>query len=251
VYVSLTVLLIGSSARAAENKALLLESDPDSFFEAPDHDAFHKELGTQMTVEAWVYVKNQAGERMIVNKEDSWEFAVIDGILQSALRPAGAEWEWLSSGLLIPMEEWTHVAITWDGTNVRMYADGKEGNPGPKAGKELNATGDTFKVGRRVRGDATHSIFDGLVDEVRVSKVIRYEGDYAIPVSGFEPDDDTVALYHFDEEVGGTIKDFSKNGVHGKLMGNARLVPSEAPTLLAIEAYGSLVTLWGRLRVSY
>ncbi len=157
----------------------------------------------------------------------------------------------MNSGIQIPAEQWTHVAITWDGTNVGMYADGKEGNPSVKAGNALNATADTFKAGRRERGGDTHSIFDGLIDEVRVSKVIRYDGDYAVPIEAFEPDGDTVALYHFDEETGGEIRDFSKNGVDGKLMGDATLVFSDAPTVLAVEARGKLATRWGKIKANY
>ncbi len=81
-FVALIILAVGLSAYAAQNNALLLESDPESFFEAPDHDAFHNDPGTEMTADAWIYVKNQAGERMILNKEDSWEFGVIDGVFQ-------------------------------------------------------------------------------------------------------------------------------------------------------------------------
>ena len=100
-----------------------------------------------------------------------------------------------------------------------------------------------------MRGDAvSHSIFDGLVDEVRVSKVVRYKGKYEVQQRAFEPDDDTVALYHFDEEVGGKIKDFSKSGVDGKLVGKAKLVPSNAPTVLPVEARSKLATVWGRLK---
>ena len=44
-----------TSVAASQNMALELKSDPKSFFEAPNHDVFHKELGNQMTVEAWFF----------------------------------------------------------------------------------------------------------------------------------------------------------------------------------------------------
>ena len=53
-----------------------LKSDLKSFFEAPNHDVFHKELGNQMTVEAWIFVTDMAGERVVINKENSWEFGI-------------------------------------------------------------------------------------------------------------------------------------------------------------------------------
>ena len=78
----------------AANNAVLLEGDPDSFFEAPNNDVFHNALGNQLTVEAWVFVNDQAGERMVVNKEDSYELGVIDGVFQAALNGGGG---WVGS----------------------------------------------------------------------------------------------------------------------------------------------------------
>ena len=237
-----------TSVAASQNMALELKSDPKSFFEAPNHDVFHKELGNQMTVEAWIFVTDMAGERMVVNKEDSWEFAAIDGFFQSALNGGGG-WAWFNSAIQIKNKEWTHVAMTWDGKNVRMFVNGKEGAKSPTAGKSLNATDSTFKVGRRVRGNAVlHSIFDGLVDEVRISKTIRYNGNYKVPQEGFEPDNDTVALYHFDEQVGRKIRDFSKSRVNGNLMGKAKLVPSKAPTDLSVKVHGKVTVTWGKVK---
>ena len=40
--------------------------------------------------------------------------------------------------------------------------------------------------------------FDGIIDEVRISKIARHATDFT-PPSRFEPDKDTLALYHFDE----------------------------------------------------
>jgi hypothetical protein len=243
-----TVLWLTAFVDAAQNQALLFESDPDSFFEVADNDVFHKALGIQMTVEAWVFMTLQGAENMVANKEDSWEFAVNNGLLQSAVQPAGQAWEWHDSGLKVNLKEWTHLAITWNGKEIGMFVNGKAGNKGPKAGNALNATGATFKVGRRERGGDTHSIFDGLIDEVRVSKTIRYQGDFDVPLEAFEPDNDTLALYHFDEEVNGTVKDFSRSGVDGQMRGKIKLAPSDAPTALSVEASGKLATLWGSLK---
>ena len=58
----------------------------------------------------------------------------------------------------------------------------------------------------------------GDVDEVRVSSIIRYRDNFT-PKRRFEPDDDTVALYHFDEGHGDELKDSSGNNRHGKVVG--------------------------------
>jgi hypothetical protein len=44
---------------------------------------------------------------------------------------------------------------------------------------------------------------------VRVSNIVRYSGSFIPPNEPFITDDNTVALYHFDEGVGNTIGDSS------------------------------------------
>ena len=250
-YTFAIIFLAGSYASAApQNMALELKSNPNHFFEAPDNPVFHQKLGNTLTVEAWVFSMDMAGERMIINKEDSYETALRNNGLYDTALNGGGGWDWHSSSLKVKKEEWAHVATTWDGLVVLMYVNGKKSSAKKEiAGNALNVTSSTFKVGRRVRGEPSHSIFFGLIDEVRVSKGLRYTKDFDLPLGALEPDDDTMALYHFDEAVGKTIKDHSKNGVDGKLVGDAQLVRIDLPnTQQAIEARGKLATIWGRLK---
>jgi hypothetical protein len=62
------------------------------------------------------------------------------------------------------------------------------------------------------------SFFQGVIDEVRISTRARYDRDFT-PQARFEADDDTLALYHFDEGQGDLAKDSSGNGHDGKIVG--------------------------------
>jgi Concanavalin A-like lectin/glucanases superfamily len=264
----------------AAQMALKLEGDPGSYFAAPDNDGLDKAIGSALTIEAWINpaitVEENGAEMMILNKEDSYEMADVTDTFQVALRPADvgsdtAGWEYWDSGVSIPVNTWTHVAATWDGTTIRTFINGKfamsfeklgpDGNKGTLSFENGSSGGKaTLKVGRRGRGDDRHSIFNGLIDEVRISKVLRYtEAGFTVPTKAFEPDADTVALYHFDEastaaadlqalkdkfgalgqtddngdgdldpltDVVGVVKDSSPLGNHGALTGpKATLVP--------------------------
>lgn len=225
----------------AAQMALKLEGDTESFFEAPDHPSLDGALGSVFTVEAWVNPVQNTGDPnglegfMIVNKEDSYEIAIVEETFRAAVKPDDPEtWTFHDSEAPVPVNTWTHVAMTWDGTMVRTFANGKfllafewAGPDGAKG--VLNDTDATLKVGRRDRGGETHAIFSGLIDEVRISKVLRYtEAGYAVPGKAFAPDADTVALYHFDEAVDGVVKDASPLGNHGKSLNKAVLVPVAA-----------------------
>jgi hypothetical protein len=204
----------------AAQMVLKLEGDPESFFAAPDNPSLDQEIGSALTVEAWVNpavtIEENGLEMMIVNKEDQYEAAIVSGAggddFQVAVFPAGNSWTYHDSEVAIPVNTWSHVAFTWDGTMVRLFVNGKFANAhewaGPDGAKGVLNTDEgasggkaTLKVGRRGRGDAErHSIFNGLIDEMRISKSLRYtEAGYTVPGKAFVPDADTVALYHFDE----------------------------------------------------
>jgi len=251
-FITIVAILVSLCQVAmAANMALKLEGDPESFFEAPDNDSFDGNIGDQLTVEAWVNPGKADGENMILNKEDCYEIAVINGTFQVAIQPAGAGWEWVAENAgPVSAGEWTHVAATYNGAEIKTYVNGKQYSTFAKSGV-LNNSPDTFKVGRRTRGGETHSIYTGLTDEVRISKVVRYTADFAVPTKPFEPDDDTVALYHFDEADGTVVKDASKNGNHGNLVKDAVLVPADTPIeypVTAVQAAGKLAITWGEMK---
>jgi hypothetical protein len=172
---------------------------------------------------------------MILNKEDQYEIASVTDTFQVAIRPADVGdsvgvWEYWDSGVTIPPNTWTHVAATWDGTTIRTFVNGKfamgfeklgpDGNKGTlNIAHGASAGKATLKIGRRGRGDAErHSIFNGLIDEVRVSKGLRYtEAGYTVPAVAFTPDADTVLLLHFDE---GSTAAADLQAVQDKFMAN-------------------------------
>lgn len=214
----------------ASNMALELKGDAESFFEVPDHDSLDANLADHFTVEAWVKPYDVNGEHIILNKEDAYEIAVIDGKFMVAVQPQGGSWAWIDSGVEIPVNEWTHVALTYDGTNVSLFVNGKLATQSDQWPGVVNNSLDTLKVGRRTRGTpGVHSIYIGLVDEVRISKIVRYTNDFAVPTTGFLPDADTVALYHFDAAAGDLVQDASPAANHGNLRKNAPLIPADTP----------------------
>ena len=88
--------------------------------------------------------------------------------------------------------------------------------------------------------------FAGYIDEVRISKVARYNiaKRNFTPRTKFKNDAKTVALWHFDEPRGTrAFSDASGNAYH--LMGKNG---AETGGTLAVEAEGKLATIWGRLK---
>jgi hypothetical protein len=68
-------------------------------------------------------------------------------------------------------------------------------------------------------GNPTRS-FGGQIDEVRLLKTVRYTNEF-VPAQRFEPDEDTVVLYHLDASVGPYVVDSASNGTTARLVGGA------------------------------
>src|SRR6266536_1146476 len=97
----LSVCALPRAGNAAQQALKLDGADWDSFFAAPDNDSLDKDLGSALTIEAWVNPAanlgddNHANEYIILNKEDSYEISVrnddaaTEGSFQVALKPAG------------------------------------------------------------------------------------------------------------------------------------------------------------------
>lgn len=88
--------------------------------------------------------------------------------------------------------------------------------------------------------------FAGYIDEIRISKIARYntvKRDFT-PRTKFKNDAKTVALWHFDESKGvRKFLDTSGNALH--LVGKNGATTDGA---LTVDAQGKLATTWGRLK---
>jgi hypothetical protein len=154
-----------------------------------------------------------------------------------------------------PVRGWFHVAwqfhadppvAGWQYTHKQAFAIGREDwfpFKLPVGAGALYIATPEVEIGGKgfaVDPDADITIFKGLVDEVRVSSIARYEGRDAVRPRHFTPDAHTIALWTFDG--GRPFADKSGNG-HDLIHDGAITI---AP--LAVDAGGNLATTWAGLR---
>lgn len=140
----------------------------------------------------------------------------------------GSVGETLCGSVDVADGEWHHVAVTRSSSTglLELYvngvldgsAQGPTGDVSYRGGRATDWPNDRFLVIGAEKHDYDRNAypsFSGWMDELRISSVVRYTGDFTPPTAPFAPDDDTVGLYHFDEGDGAHISDASGTDSHG------------------------------------
>ena len=94
----------------------------------------------------------------------------------------------------------------------------------------------------RPRGTGTigFGASEGTVDEVRISKSVRYTGNFQ-PTERWKPDADTLALYHFDENAERTARVLDQTVSGGACVNDQNVVVASAdPTCTGFAAVGNI-----------
>lgn len=117
---------------------------------------------------------------------------------------------------------WHHIAVTRNSNTgaVKLFVDGTQqasgtgpiGNVSYRNNRSTSyPNSDPYMVLGAEKHDAgpAYPSFNGNLDELRISKSIRYKNNFTPPASEFSTDLKTVGLYHFNEGGGTTANDVS------------------------------------------
>ena len=185
---------------------------------------------TPLTVEAWMKPSNQRSIAAVASFCSHIPNAGIHcGVLpkkDGTLRPYAVCLNDqiyeppLEAKLPIEKEEWMHLAVTRDKNIIQLFVDGilcgrKVLKSDYQPAKECLYIGAVPHVGED--GFKLFHTYFGEIDEVRISKSVRYKNDFT-PQVRMVNDQDTLALYHFDEGRSNILKDSSGNGHHGTIV---------------------------------
>lgn len=188
-------------------------------------------VGAPQPTRNLIYVESYVGGGPLDGAQRNFTFVSIDnGDIPDDQPGATVMVSWPNDGPSpypytdpLPEGEWMHLAYVRDGAALRIYVNGILAD----AGTALNYTGPTpteFHLGLFVNPVSGNEWGKFVVDELRVSSVARYTGNF-VPTVVFATDTDTLGLWHFDE-VGGPATADSMGGQYG-------LVSPEAVRVLA------------------
>ncbi|MGQ9829574.1 MAG: LamG-like jellyroll fold domain-containing protein [Roseiflexus sp.] len=164
-------------------------------------------LNGSQTIELWV--------RPATGGQDSVILATTDDVTGWSLELNGgratwwvastAGWRAAQHPTALLANTWYHVAVTYDGATARVFVNG---SPGPAATIGAITQGPFFRIG----GIPGYGFFNGDVDDVRLSNVVRYTATFPPPLAAQPADANTRALYRLDEGSGQATADASGNG---------------------------------------
>lgn len=184
---------------------------------------------SDFTIEMWVYV-TEAGGPTGTNCYVSFARTGMDNYFLMSSTPAGTvQATFLGSpdlllGSPVPLNQWTHMAVSRQGTTMRLYLNGVPQTPRTVSSAALSVepAGAFFGNDQDCVGGCfgqPDQAFTGSMDDVRVwstalSQAAILAGMNA-PLTGSEPG--LRAYWRFDEPAGQLLLDSSGNGYEGNL----------------------------------
>ena len=174
-------------------------------------------ISNKVTVEAWVNFTDVDEERPVVVKNGGayYLYASPPGYAGKAgFFIEGVTSNWLVSTTSINDGLWHHIAGTYDGSNIIIFVDGVLENSTSGSANATNSSQD-LTIGFR-NNDLP---FKGKLDEVRIWNIALDQNDIAKnmnrQLTGNE--DGLIAYYNFNNDLLGTLQDFSPNANDGTL----------------------------------
>jgi hypothetical protein len=185
-----------------------------------------------LTVEAWIYPKSFGS---YIVSDEGYSFSTVPGKgVKFEVKSGEVVHSIVKTDVNFRPNRWHHVVGIFD-NSANKLAIGFDGNiiwsEEDTTTFNLENTNSQLYVGTF---DDTKGNFDGLIDELRISDIVRYpETNYDLDTYFF-PDNSTRGLWHFNEdETSISFTDTSENGnilsAHGETKtGPTILIPPEA-----------------------
>lgn len=179
-----------------------------------------------ITVEAWFSTTDNTRDQRVVSKTESGDYQISfneNNVCGSskfcfAVDIGGSYKAATVAASTISNNTWYHVAGQYDGANVKLFINGTLQATTAATGTITHSTAPVC-IGSEPPGSGSctaGSYFGGLIDEVRISNIARYQGNFASP-RRYQEDINTVGLWHFDEGSGSTANDSSQYANTGTL----------------------------------
>ncbi len=246
-----TAAAVNDAPVAADDRPGLTFDGVDDFVQVGNDVSL--EMTSTMTMEVWFQTISFSNTRQIIlNREGEYEVGIFpDGTIRWAFANTDPGWGWFDTGHVVQLNEWTHVAVTFDNGTINTYVNGSliHTYNGSGAIGDGHVALDDFRIGGRSNSPAGQ-YFEGSVGEVRIWNTVRTAGEISTNYDQLLTGNESglVGNWRLREGSGTSVTDLSSSGNNGTLGGGT---PSQEPTwvgystdqdnILNIAASGVLV----------
>jgi len=136
---------------------------------------------TTISISVWIFWDDDGdvNEGIVSHANNSlgsngWWFS-ISGSSANDIQFTFADTDFFSSGA-ISTGEWTHLAVTYDGSNVRFYKNGNADGVTASSASITNSA-DTFKIGREYNVYGTTAYLNGQITDLAVWSAVLTAGE--------------------------------------------------------------------------
>ena len=142
-----------------------------SLIEVPHHDSLFPG-GDELTIEAWFKPASfPAGHPPIARKgsvpESGWGFDTPGGKIRGFVYTAPGDPVVVQGTTPMKVDKWHHLAMVYDGSEIRIYLDGEPEGEVPRKG-DINKNEASVWIGKK----AIESVWlDGTLDELRILNI--------------------------------------------------------------------------------
>ncbi len=187
-----------------------------AYFQVPFKD--HPELSSvpQLSIETRVYVNSFQSRSPFISSvigiEENFLLRFGDvTINKEQLQLAGGGYP-VTSTIDFATKTWYHIAITYDGSKLRLYINGELNASTDAPRGNINLT-DKWSGGFQIGTSAGGRYLDGVISETRVWTKALSEAEVLNNMCYVDPTSkDLLAYWRFNEGTGIEVKDWSGNG---------------------------------------
>lgn len=226
-------LCTAGSVTLSTNKpgnAIALASATNKYINVPHSASVNISAGTAFSIEAWVNVTDNVNNT-IVDKGDYDFLFQTHSNGHTGLGFYNRNFGWVYSAGTVPLNQWVHVAVTYNNQTIKFYQNGVLQGTYTTPGITLGDTG-PMTIGRQQPAACGCNNLDGSIDELRLWNVERTQAQILSNMNANVPTNSAglAACYKFDDNGGPVAKDATANANNGTLINNPAWVsPSTSP----------------------
>ena len=155
---------------------------------------------TAFTIEVWVYVTayipaangiliQQGGQKNVNYATHQLSLSNNTIIFNTGTGSGGANTggKTVNSSTPLPLSTWTHIAVVWDGTNIKLYQGGVLVGTTAANPLQMGTNSANLTIGN-ISGGGANDYFTGRLYGIRIVKnVAVYTGAFTVPTSPLTP----------------------------------------------------------------